>query len=127
MPITAEQTKDLVEGAVEAAAAGDIEPFFSILHPEVEVHEPGYLPYGGHHRGRDAITRVFADAAKVVDFSSLRVNSVIADERHAAVLETVRLLESQKEITLSEHWVLDGDGLVREIRVFWSDVPTADD
>ena len=126
MPMTAEQTKDRVEGAVEAAAAGDIEPFFSILHPGVEVHEPGYLPYGGHHQGRDAITGVFAAAAKVVDFSSLRVHSVIADESRAAVLETVRLLGSDQEITLSEHWVLDDDGLVREIRVFWSDAPAAD-
>jgi uncharacterized protein len=126
MPITAEQTKERVEGAVEAAAAGDIEPFFSILHPKVEVHEPSYLPYGGHYRGRDAIAGVFADAAKLVDFSSLRVHSVIADESRAAVLETVRLLGSQKEITLSEHWLLDEDGLVREIRVFWSDAPAVD-
>jgi hypothetical protein len=39
-------------GALEAVKAGDVEAFLSILSPEVVLHEPDYLPYGGEYRGR---------------------------------------------------------------------------
>jgi hypothetical protein len=47
---TARENKDLVVGAVQAGAAGDVDAFLAAMHPEIEVHEPPYLPYGGTYR-----------------------------------------------------------------------------
>jgi hypothetical protein len=41
-----EQTRRALEAIYGAAARGDLAAFIAGLHPEVEIHEPGWLPYG---------------------------------------------------------------------------------
>jgi ketosteroid isomerase-like protein len=114
--------KDRIREVIEGACNGQLDGFLGLLHPEVEVHEPSYLPYGGHYEGVDAVLPVMAEAAKVVDFPTLKLHSITADEDRVALVETVKLLGTGEEVRVSEHWQLV-DGLIRQIDVFWSSLP----
>ena len=115
-------TKQQIRDAIEAAVRGEADAFLGLLHPHVEVHEPSYLPYGGHYRGVDSVLPVIAEAAKVVDFATLDLESIIADEERVAVVETASLTGSGQKVKVIEYWQLE-DGLIRQIDVFWSSLP----
>lgn len=121
---TAESNKALVVGAVQAALGGDVESFFAALHPEVEVHEPPYLPYGGVYRGREGFAALFGEATKVLDLPSLTIDSVTADAEKVVLLMTARHIASGEDVIVTEHWRPE-DGLIREVRVFWFSLPDA--
>lgn len=44
----------LAQQFANGVAAVDAAALTAVLHPDVEVHEPTTLPYGGVYRGRDA-------------------------------------------------------------------------
>ena len=56
--------KDVVSDFLSAARQGDRASMAELLHPQVEIHEAGSLPFAGVHRGLEgfqALTRqVFA-------------------------------------------------------------------
>lgn len=114
--------RDLIVGGIEAAQAGDIEGFMAILHPEVEVFEPDYLPYGGTYHGRDGFLELFGKATAVIDFPTLEVISATADEERTVLLMKCKLASNGEETFITEHWTIE-DGLVVEVRVFWFDLP----
>lgn len=115
-------TKQQIRNAIEAAVRGEADAFLGLLHPQIEVHEPPYLPYGGHYRGVDSVLPVIAEAAKVVDFATLNLQSIIADDEQVAVVETANLTGSDQQVKVIEYWQLE-DGLIRQIDVFWSNLP----
>ncbi|MBF5046412.1 nuclear transport factor 2 family protein [Aggregicoccus sp. 17bor-14] len=41
----------LIQEAYAAYARGDVAAVFSLLHPDVEIHQTPLLPWGGDHRG----------------------------------------------------------------------------
>jgi ketosteroid isomerase-like protein len=53
----AQQAVDVVRGSYEAMARGDVAAFLGALAEDVEWHEAEGMPYGGVHRGRDAIAQ----------------------------------------------------------------------
>ena len=120
---TAEANRQLVVGAIEAAMAGDMEGFTDSLHPEIEVHEPDYLPYGGIYRGKDGFLELFGKATAVLDFPTMKVVSATGDEDRAILLMTCNLLSNGEERHITEHWEIE-DGLVKRVRVFWFGLPS---
>ncbi|MYQ44186.1 nuclear transport factor 2 family protein [Streptomyces sp. SID4985] len=52
-----ESPADVVRRLYDALGRGDVPGVLAALHPEVIVDEPGQLPYGGTHRGREAFAR----------------------------------------------------------------------
>ena len=115
-------TKQQIRDAIEAAVRGEADAFLGLLHPHVEVHEPSYLPYGGHYRGVDSVRPVIAEAAKVIDFATVSLETITADEDRVVLLETASLAGSDQKVKVIEYWQLE-DGLIRQIDVFWSSLP----
>jgi hypothetical protein len=122
MDITAQDNKQLVVGAIDSAKAGNIEGFLNVMHPEVVVHEPDHLPYGGTYHGRESLLEVVQKAAALVDLETLELTAVTADEERAVLLLKFQLLGTGEEMIGTEHWVIE-DGLVRDVRVFWYGLP----
>ncbi|MFJ2397751.1 nuclear transport factor 2 family protein [Streptomyces sp. NPDC087843] len=52
-----ESRADVVRGLYDALSKGDVPGVLARLDPEVIVDEPGQLPYGGVHRGREAFAQ----------------------------------------------------------------------
>ena len=60
--MSARDSKDVVRDFLSAARQGDRASMADLLHPQVEIHEAGSLPFAGVHRGLkgfQALTRVF--------------------------------------------------------------------
>src|SRR5262249_33204319 len=68
-PVTAstpQTTRATLERMYEAAQAGDMTTLGSLMHPEVRVEEPPFLPYGGTYTGLDDFVGVFARASETI-------------------------------------------------------------
>jgi len=55
--IVAEQAVEVVRGGYDAMARGDVGAFLGALAEDVEWNEAEGMPYGGVHRGRDAVAQ----------------------------------------------------------------------
>jgi ketosteroid isomerase-like protein len=119
---TARESSAFVCDGLMAGLRGDVDAFLGILHPEVEIHEPAYLPYGGVYRGREAVRSMLRRAGKVVDFSTLEFVSTVAEEDKVVMMMTVNVRSHGEQRHIIEQWVLS-DGLVRHVRVFWDALP----
>jgi hypothetical protein len=122
MTVAAQTNRDLVIGALGALLEGDVEGFTGYMHPNIDLFEPDYLPYGGHYHGVEALIRCFGEVSALIDASSLEIVSVIADDDVAVLLTKCKLVGDGSERLISEHWRIE-DHRVREVRVFWSALP----
>ena len=118
----AQQNRDLVVGALQAAMSGDVATFLAAMHPEVVLHEPPYLPYGGEYVGREGFTQLFVEAVKYLDLSGAELVSATADEDRTVLLMTVPMAATGERIHVTEHWQCR-DGQVVDVRVFWYSLP----
>jgi hypothetical protein len=109
---------DLVRSLYEAFARGDVPAVLAKFDPDVEWHEAEGMPYGGVHRGPDAIVQnVFGPVTQdVADFS------VTPDEFFESGDEVVtigryrgRASESGTELDLpfAHAWTVRGGKILR--------------
>jgi ketosteroid isomerase-like protein len=118
----AQLNKEVVLRAIDAIKTFDVDTFLDAFHAEVTIHEPEYLPYAGVYHGADGFHRLFTEAVKLVDVSSLDVVSATVDEERAVLLMTAELISTRERVHITEHWVL-AEGKVVDVRVFWFDLP----
>ena len=115
--------KQIVRGAYEGMATGDAQAFLGVLDPEVEVHEPPFLPYGGTHRGIEGVIAFLKQAAPLMRPGGLVVEDLIADGD--TVVATLTLgLRNGADAQITEVWTLR-DGKAVDLRVFWFDPAVA--
>jgi ketosteroid isomerase-like protein len=65
----------IAEAMYRASADGDAAAFFAPMSPDVVMREPGFLPYGGAHRGITALQALTAQVAAFVDLRSMVATS----------------------------------------------------
>jgi hypothetical protein len=110
--------------ALGAALAGDAGPLTDCLHPDLVVHEPPYLPYGGEYTGPDDFLNLLAEATQFIDATSVEMLDVIADGDRVVLLMSARIIGHPEPVQITEHWVLKGDKVI-DVRVFWYNPPFA--
>ena len=116
---SAAENKETIRKAYEGMAGGDPKAFLGALDPEIEIHEPDPLPYGGSYKGQAEVIEFMKKAAGVMDVSRFEVEHLLAeDDRVVAVLKVG--LHAGGEAHLSEHWLMR-DGKAVELRVFCFD------
>ena len=119
---TAEQNKSIVVGALQSALNGDIDALLAVMHPEIRVHEPPYLPYGGVYEGTAGFLRLMGEATKYLDLAHAKLLAATADDMRTVLLMSVPLVGGGEPVHITEHWCLS-HGLVTDVRVFWFDLP----
>ncbi|TAM68264.1 nuclear transport factor 2 family protein [Mycobacterium sp.] len=120
---TTDTTRVTLERMYAAAHDSDVAALASLMHPQVRVDEPSFLPYGGTYTGLDEFAAVFTEAAKVLDMPKLRIHSITAEDENAFAIVTVPLVDSAQTISIVEHWTV-ADGLITTGRIYWFDRPT---
>jgi ketosteroid isomerase-like protein len=116
---SAEANKQVVRGAYEAMAAGDGRGFLGVLAPDIELHEPACLPYGGVYRGPGEVIAFLQQAAAFVAPGKLAVEQLVAEGDTVVAILTLGLRDGS-EALVTEIWRLV-DGKAAELRVFWFD------
>jgi len=66
---TAQANRQAIADALDAMAAGNADAFWSLFDPDATFYEASCLPYGGAHRGLEAVQRAFGHLA--AQFSTL--------------------------------------------------------
>lgn len=110
--------------ALGAALAGDAGPLLDCLHPDLVVHEPPYLPYGGDYTGPEEFLRLLGMATQIVDGPSVQIVDVVAEGDRLVLLMTARCIGQSEPVHIAEHWILR-KGKVIDVRVFWYNPPFA--
>ncbi len=118
----AQRNKELVLGALKSAQAGDVDKYLSAMHPDVQIHEPSYLPFAGLYKGHQGFHELKAQTKKIVDVSRMEIVSATADEERVVLLMRIPLRGSEERVLVTEHWRIE-NGLVVEVLVFWFEVP----
>ena len=114
------RNRDIVRHVYEASFSGDANAFRAAMHEDFEESVPPILPWGGVHRGPDAIFgEVLPKFAAAVDAASLRLVSLAADGDLVAALLTARSATGD-ELWIAEHWILR-DEKVWRMRNFYFD------
>jgi hypothetical protein len=111
-------TQETIRGWYQAAIDGDYASFTGMVSDHLELHEPPFLPYGKVFHGLAGFQELFAEAAKILDLTSLAIESVNAQDNTAWAVVTVNLLHSGERATIAEQWRLE-DGKVVWGRVYW--------
>jgi ketosteroid isomerase-like protein len=103
----------------QAGTDGNAAGFLACLHEQIELEEPAWLPYGGTHRGLDQLQAVFVEVAKLIDLSTIKLETIIADGNQAVAVFRATLQNGEETIN-AEQWTIR-DGKCWRGRVFYQD------
>jgi ketosteroid isomerase-like protein len=114
-----ETTREVVERMYQAGIDADPEAFMALIHEDIELIEPAWLPYGGVHRGIEGIEKVFVEVAKIIDLSTIEVTEIIAEGDTAIGFFRAKL-HSGAEISNAERWTVR-EGKIWRGSVYYQD------
>ncbi len=118
----AEQSVQVVEGAYAAFARGDVAAVLGAMADDMEWHEAEGMPYGGIHRGGDAVAQnVFGPlTTDIPDFAVTPIELIPSGDTVAAVVRYTGTGKSTgKELDLEVVHVWDvRDGKLVRFRQF---------
>jgi SnoaL-like domain len=105
-----EATRAVIAGFYSEVSSSSESIFDKYIDPEIVFEAPGWLPIGGVHHGIDVfVNTIMPGAAALVDTSSVRVESVVADGDIAVVFLRSKLIGTGEEILVIEDFrVRDG-------------------
>jgi ketosteroid isomerase-like protein len=88
MTSTVVENGRVVEGLYAAVRDGAISAVVALLDPDVVLHEAPSLPFGGVHKGVEAVVAVFGQVGAVFDVGNVAVEQIFADaDRVVALIE----------------------------------------
>lgn len=101
----------------DAGLSGDLPGMLAALHDELVVYEPSFLPYGGVTRGPKAFAELFGTIMRYLDFTTLRVDSMVA-ENDVVVAFLSAKTHSGAPLSIGERSRVQ-DGKVIEMQIFY--------
>jgi uncharacterized protein len=120
--LVAEQSVEIVEGTYAAFARGDVPAVLAAMADDIEWHEAAGMPYGGVHRGSDAVVQnVFGPLSMDIhDFAVTPLQLIPSGETVAVVARYTGTGKSTgKELDLEVVHVWDvRDGKIVRFRQF---------
>lgn len=112
-----ETTRAVLTGFYAEVASSGESAFNKYIDPEITCVVPEWLPIGGVHHGIDAfVNTVMPGAAALVDTTSVRVESIVADGEIAVVFLRASLIDTGEEILVVEDFCVR-DGKVTSLRL----------
>jgi ketosteroid isomerase-like protein len=112
--------REIVAGLYRALAEGNPQGVFELFAEDIVVHEADCLPYGGVHKGRDAVVGMAMKMLETFDPSAIRCEEIIGDgDRIVGLARGVWRSRSGRsiEVDLAEVFTIR-DGKVTEVRPF---------
>jgi ketosteroid isomerase-like protein len=98
----------------------DLAAFTALVHPEIEVLQPTWLPYGGRHHGLEALLAMFRQVLALVDVGRLELVSVVGEGDHVWAEFIVQARATGEDLRVAEHWRFE-DGRARFLEVWFQD------
>jgi uncharacterized protein len=115
-----EASRQVVKRLYEMGAAGNVEGFLACLHKDVEIHEPGCLPFGGLYRGIAAVQQLLSKAGQLLDFRILYVEAIVAEGDRVWVTVRTAVAGTGAPVLVAEESIVR-DGKIFRLRAFYFD------
>jgi ketosteroid isomerase-like protein len=113
-----EQTRHLVSEFYRiATGAGSTLTMADLIHPDIVIEEPSFFFHHGIHRGIEAMQAMSPMVGALLDRSSIKMKSVIADGDKGFAVFTVEMLDTRDEALIAEYWEVR-DGKLALLRMF---------
>ena len=101
---TIDRNKSIAETFYQCAKRGDMAAFFALAAEDFTITAPAYLPWGGVHRGKDAILKNLPVAFDYVDFQRFSLESLTAEENRVVAVIQLGVTGSSAMLRFSDHW-----------------------
>lgn len=115
---------EIVTAIYAHARTGDWQAVEALMAPDLVIHEPPSLPFGGPWRGRDALQRLFATVMGTWDAPGVVVDTIVGDDRHVVALLRLTMTSRHSGRTFTQPVAEVStitDGLVTEMRIHYFD------
>lgn len=99
-----------------------LEDYPERVDPELVVHEPASLPFGGTYKGLSEFTAFYDQVRNFYDFDTWRLIDVTGDDQIVFATSEVRVAGSGTTMHIAERFRFRGARLT-EVRVFICDEP----
>jgi ketosteroid isomerase-like protein len=116
-------TRAVVDAWYEAALAGDLSGITALLSPDVVIHEPDSLPYGGEHVGREAALSLLGMLFAGVDRDAVVIEHIVCNDVAAAAMLQVPFKApdgTNTTVLVCETFEIRG-GLITRVRPYYFD------
>lgn len=114
---TTEASRRAVSRLYDAGLGGDLAGMVAALHDDLVVYEPSFLPYGGVTNGPAAFEKLFAVIMQYIDFSTLRLESMVAENDVVVAFLNAKTHKGER-LSIGERSVVR-DGKIVEMRIFY--------
>ena len=94
------------------------------VDPELIMHEPSSLPFGGTYKGLDDFKRFYAKVREFYDFDTWRLVDVVGEGEIVFSTSQVMIAGRDTTMHIAERFRFSGTTLV-EVRVFVCEAPRA--
>lgn len=117
-----DRTRSVVQQFYHCSLRADLEGIAKILHPDIVIHEPASLPYGGTHTGPDAVLQLLAQLYSMIDLDAVVVGDILVNSERAAAFLEIAFGDSASnhKVSVIETFVIR-DGLVGEVKPYYFD------
>jgi uncharacterized protein len=115
-----ENSRQIVKRFYEQLAAGNFEAVLASLHEDIEIHEPGCLPYGGVYRGIAGVHQLFSQAPQHLDVGVMNVEAIVADGDRVVGFIRSAVVGTGAPTLIAEESIIR-DGKIARVRVFHFD------
>lgn len=99
-----------------------LEDFPDRVDPNLVMHEPASLPFGGTYRGLADFQRFYPEVRRFYDFETFQLLGVYADGDTVFATARVRIAGSSSSMFIAEQFTFVGTKLT-EVRVHVCDAP----
>ena len=116
-----EISRKIVKRFYECVVAADFEGALSCFHPDIEMHEPECLPYGGMYHGKEGVLKLFGGTvSKLLDVKTLRVDAIIAEGDRVVGILRVGVVGTSEPAMVAEEFLIR-DGKIFKLNIFYFD------
>ena len=100
----------VVQGAYEAFRREDVQAIFGLLHPEIELYQSKWVPWGGKYKGHEEAGYFFSNLTQTIE-SRVDPDQFIDDEEGHVVAVghtrgSVRATRREFEVPVVHVWTI---------------------
>ena len=100
----------VVQSAYEAFRRGDVQAIFALLHPEIELYQSEWVPWGGKYKGHEEAGYFFSNLTETIE-SRVDPDQFIDDEEGHVVAVghtrgSVRTTRREFEVPIVHVWTI---------------------
>lgn len=115
-----EKNRAFISELYAGVQSQDTEILLAKLDPDVVIHEPPFLSYGGVYHGIDGFKELFPQILGFLNVFTIKVDSIVADGENVIALLRADSADGESEIVLAESLVIRNEKIV-EIKLYFHD------